>query len=329
MKRLEPLRFRPSLREKVWGSHHLVPVLGDVQRRIGEAWCLHDGSAVAEGALRGQSVASLVADYGERLMGPPAHAATVSQSWGRRPTDLSLPGAFPILGKLIFAAGQLSIQVHPDDAQAWTHERSRGKTELWYVIDAKPGAELGLGTAERLGDNRLAEASLDGSIDLLLRWVPARKGQCVLVPAGTVHSVRNGAVLCEIQQNSDITYRFYDHGREGLDGRPRQLQLPMAVDSADTDSRPEVKWPRVTADGPCRVAMLGQCRHFAAELLSWDGPFLYSPDPRRCQVLVFVRGIGSMNAVSFEAGDAFLVPAEAARFPVDGDRAQAIRAYLP
>lgn len=329
MTRLEPLRFRPSLREKVWGTNDLAPVLGRTRRRIGEAWCLHDGSEVAEGTLRGHSVASLVARFGERLMGPAWNPASFGRTPGPAAAGDRIPAAFPILGKLLFAAGQLSIQVHPDDEQARALEGTRGKTELWYVVDARPGAELGLGTVDDLDRNRLAEASLDGGIVRLMRWVPARKGQCVLVPAGTVHSIRNGAVLCEIQQNADITYRFYDHGRRGLDGRPRQLQIPQAVASADTGSRPEVSRPQPVGGGPCRLAKLGQCRHFAVELLSWDRPFLYSPDPRRCQLLVFVRGIGSLDAVSFEAGDAFLVPAEAARFPVDGERAQAVRAYLP
>ncbi len=241
----------------------------------------------------------------------------------------SRPAAFPLLGKLIFAEGRLSVQVHPDNEWAQRIEGAQGKTELWYVVDAKPGAELGLGVTETIAPAKLASASLDGSIERLLRWMPARTGECVLVPAGTVHSARNGAVLCEIQQNSDITYRLYDYRRNGLNGRPRALQVRRGIQTADTASRPELAEPRAMADRPCRTAKLGQCRHFAAELLSWDKPFLYTPDPQRCHLLVFVRGMGSMNAVSFEAGDAFLVPAEAARFPVDGDEAQAVRAYLP
>ena len=319
MNRLEPLRFRPTPREKVWGTHDLGPFLDKTGARIGEAWCLHDGSEVAEEPFRGRSVASLVAEYGARLMGP---------AW-RPGAARGRTGTFPILGKLIFAAGRLSVQVHPDDDLAGRLEGSAGKSELWYVVDAQPGAELGLGTAAKLDPAQLAAAAADGSIEGLLRWVPARPGQCVLVPAGTVHSVRNGAVLCEIQQNSDITYRLYDYLRRGLDGGHRPLQVERAVSAADTGSRPEVRDPQATAVGPCRVAKLGQCRHFAAELLEWSGPFLYSADPRRCQVLVITRGIGSVNTVAFGPGDAFLVPAESHRFPVDGDGAQAVRAYLP
>lgn len=322
MNRLEPLRFRPDLRKKIWGTHDLRPFFGKVEHRVGEAWCLHDGSKVQQGPLQGRSVTSLVLDYGKRLMG-------LSWDLATHAVPASTRASFPILGKILFASGQLSIQVHPDDSRALQNDGSRGKTELWYVIDARPGAELGLGTTVRLDRSQLVEVSTDGSIDRHVHWVPAVKGQCVIVPAGTVHSARHGVLLCEIQQNSDVTYRFYDHGRKGLDGRPRPLQLNRAVKAADTGSRPLVTTPQISNNHPCRVARLGQCRQFGAELLSWDRPFLYSPDARRCHLLVFVRGMGSLNAVPFEAGDAFLVPAEAARFPVDGDRAQAVRAYVP
>ncbi len=325
MNRLEPLRFRPSLREKIWGTHDLRPVLGRAEHRIGEAWCLHDGSRVAEGPLRGQSVASLVERFGKRLMG----AAWSPGDFGAPAANGGGPSAFPLCGKILFAAGRLSVQVHPDNELARRLEGCRGKTEIWYVLDARPGAELGLGLTADLGPAELAEAAADGSVEDLLRWVPAVPGRCALVPAGTVHSVRNGAVLCEIHQNSDLTYRLFDFRRRDLAGRYRTLQVRRATEAADTAARPELTAPRVVSGEPCRVAQLGRCRHFAAELLAWDRPFLYSPDPLRCQILVIVRGFGSVNAVQFEPGDAFVIPAESPRFPVAGDRAQAVRAYLP
>ncbi len=326
MNRLEPLRFRPSLHEKVWGTHDLAPVLGRSDSRVGEAWCLHDESEVAVGRFSGRTLASLVSEFGPRLMG---QGWTPTRPVGRQSAGNSGPGAFPILAKLIFAAGRLSVQVHPDNECAQRFGGARGKTELWYVVDAKPGAELGLGITGETDTAQLSSAAHDGSIERLLRWIPARTGHCVLVPAGTVHSARNGVVLCEIQQNSDITCRLYDYRQNGLDGKPRALQVQQAVQAADTALRPDLAEPRTISDRPCRTAMLGRCPHFAAELLGWDRPFLYTPETKRCHLLVFVRGMGSMNAVSFEAGDAFLVPAESGRFPVDGDEALAVRAYLP
>ena len=162
-----------------------------------------------------------------------------------------------------------------------------------------------------------------------MNWVPARPGQCVLLPAGTMHSAGGGAVLCEIQQNSDVTYRLYDYERSGFNGRRRTLDVERAIEAADMRSRPVPETPRLVEDGNCRVESLGKCPYFVTELLSWDSPFIYIPDQRRSHVLVCIEGYGSMAGIPFEGGDAFLVPAEAARFPVDGVGAQAVRAHVP
>ena len=314
MNRREPLKFRPSLREKIWGTQDLRPVLGQVDGRIGEAWCLHDGSEVAHGPLSGRRVDLLLAEFGHRIMGP---------SW---PDSGGDGPRLPIIAKLLFCAENLSIQVHPDD---WQSEDRQGKTELWYVIAAEPGARLGLSLDAGLDPERLANAAKDGSIDGLMNWVPARPGQCVLLPAGTMHSAGGGAVLCEIQQNSDVTYRLYDYERSDFNGRRRTLDVERAIEAADMRSRPVPETPRLVEDGNCRVESLGKCPYFVTELLSWDSPFIYIPDQRRSHVLVCIEGYGSMAGIPFEGGDAFLVPAEAARFPVDGVGAQAVRAHVP
>ena len=314
MNRLEPLKFRPSLREKIWGTQDLRPVLGRVDGRIGEAWCLYDGSEVAHGPLTGRRIDSLIAEFGTRIMG---RGWTGSGEDGPR---------LPIIAKLLFCAGNLSIQVHPDARQS---DSRRGKTELWYIIAAEPGARLGLSLDTSLDPGRLAGAARNGTIDRLMHWVPAHPGDCVLLPAGTLHSAGGGAVLCEIQQNSDVTYRLYDYGRPDLDGRLRALDVDRAVAAVDLHSRPAPRAPQLMDDGSCRVESLGKCPHFLTELLSWDSPFIYMPDRRRIHLLVCIRGCGSMAGISFEAGDAFLVPAEAARFPVDGIEAQVVRAHVP
>lgn len=325
MTRLAPLRFRPTLRRKVWGTRDLRPLLAATEGRIGEAWCLHDGSRVWGGDLDGSCLAALVRRFGRRLMGAQWRR---SAGYGA-PRDAPRGGTFPIVGKLLFGAGRLSIQVHPDNPTALRLEGGLGKTELWHVLDAAPGALLGLGTRGPVEAEALARAALDGSIEDLMRWVPARRGQCVLVQAGTVHSIRGGVVLCEIQQNSDLTYRLFDHRQSGLDGKPRALQVDKAVAAADTRLQPQVRALARRRSKPCRIDRIGGCPYFEAELLSWTGPFLYTPDPRRCEMLLMVRGCGTVDATEFETGDAFLVPSEAARFPVDGLQAQAVRSYLP
>ncbi len=325
MNRLEPLKFCPELREKVWGAHDLTPIFGRQDRPIGEAWCLHNGSTVDGGPLHGRSVRSLVREFGTRLMGPawstavkPPHAKLAYRGVPR--------SEFPVLAKLLFAEGQISIQTHPDNKLA---QNGCGKTELWYVIASRDGARLGLGLREPLDSGQLWQAATDGTIEDKLHWVPAVPGECVLVPAGTVHCAGSGVVLCEIQQNSDSTYRLHDYGRPGLDGKPRQLQIESAIAAAKVHVKPETELPREATSRPCLVERLGRCSSFAAELLSWEHPFVYSPDPQRCHLLACVRGAGTLNGAGFRAGDTFLIPAESARFHVDGGEVQAVRAYLP
>ena len=329
MNRLEPLKLRPSLHPKVWGTVDLEPFFGRSERRIGEAWCVHDGSKVAEGPLEGRSVQSLVKAFGQRLMGPHWIRSEFYGADGLGPC-LGIPrNSFPMVGKILFASERLSIQVHPDDRQAKRMDGGIGKSELWYVISASEGAELGLGTKRPMLPRVLASKAADGGIEDEIRWIPAEEGKCVYVPAGTVHSARGGVVLCEIQQNSHTTYRLFDYRRPGLDGGMRALQVGRAVEVASTTNQPSLREPFPNTSEPCKEDVLAKCPYFFADRLSWSKPFVYTPNPRRCEVFVFVRGHGSVNGVTFRPGDAFLVPAEATRFPVDGWEAEAIRAHLP
>lgn len=129
----------------------------------------------------------------------------------------------PLLVKFIFTSAKLSVQVHPGDDYAAKHHASRGKTEMWHVLAAEPGAKVAAGFRQPISQQRLKEASLSGEIEDLLEWFEARPGDTFLIPARTVHAIGAGLVMCEIQQNSDITYRLFDYGR------PRELHLDHAA----------------------------------------------------------------------------------------------------
>ncbi|MBP5270938.1 MAG: class I mannose-6-phosphate isomerase [Clostridia bacterium] len=147
----------------------------------------------------------------------------------------------PILVKLIDAARDLSVQVHPDDDYAGLHEGgSAGKTEAWFVVEAQPDASLVLGFSEPLSKEEIASAVSDGSVTRLLRRVPVKAGDAVLIEPGTVHAIGGGILLAEIQQSSNVTYRLYDWGRTGADGKPRELHLAKALDVINPSSAPEV-----------------------------------------------------------------------------------------
>ena len=129
----------------------------------------------------------------------------------------------PLLVKFLFTTEKLSVQVHPDDAYARQHHDSLGKTEMWHVLAAAPGAQIAAGFRQPITPSRLREASLSGEIENLLQWFDAAPGDTFFIPAGTVHAIGAGLTLCEIQQHSDVTYRLYDYGR------PRELHLDQAV----------------------------------------------------------------------------------------------------
>jgi mannose-6-phosphate isomerase len=183
----------------------------------------------------------------------------------------------PLLIKLLFTTEKLSVQVHPDDAYAARHHNSPGKTEMWHVLRAEPGARIAAGLREPLTRDRVAAAARSGEIENLLNWYDARPGDTFFLPAGTIHAIGPGLVLCEVQQQSDITYRLYDYGR------PRELHLDHALEVShlgpcDTRARPREGEPLVW------------CDYFAARLLTTDQPIQYEPAPDRAEFLINLDG---------------------------------------
>ena len=228
------------------------------------------------------------------------------------------PGAerLPIMVKFISTAQRLSVQVHPDDAYAQTHEDSPGgKTEIWYVLRAEPGARLAAGFAEPISHERAREAALSGEIEHLLRWWRVSPGQVYFIPAGTVHALGAGITVCEIQQNNPITYRLYDYGR------PRELHLERALDVSLLCPHPGP----VTPEGN----MLASCRHFVVERLDLAGG-LYQPAHARFHLLIVLEGTGQLGSESFVPGEVWYVPAGSKPFTLTASPdAKLLRTYVP
>ena len=181
----------------------------------------------------------------------------VEKPWGRTdlpamfdaPTDMRVGevwstggGDLPLLAKHIFTSERLSVQVHPNDAEARARGLPNGKTECWYILDAEPGSTIGLGFKDKLSEQELRSSALDGSIEDLIDWRPVSAGDFIYVPAGTVHAVGGGLSLLEFQQNSDITYRLYDYGR------PRELHVDDAVAVALREPFPDWLAKHLSAD---------------------------------------------------------------------------------
>lgn len=227
----------------------------------------------------------------------------------------------PLLMKMIFTSEHLSVQVHPDDAYGAQHENSFGKTEMWFVLRAEPGAALACGLKERITPQRLREVSLSGEIEALLNWVPVQPGDTVFVPAGTIHAIGAGVVVCEVQQRSDITYRLYDYGR------PRELHLDKAMDVSSLEPHPGVQAPIPLAPG---VARLAECEYFIVDTLAIQPRQIYQPDPARWHALIVVEGQGTLDGAPVKAGDGFYVPAGSEPFSLESAAGlRLLRACVP
>lgn len=253
--------------------------------------------------------------WGSRKLSPwfpdvePGAAAGIGEVWYQAPVPL------PILVKLIFTSEALSVQVHPGDDYARRYENSPGKTEMWHILRADPGARIAIGLREALTTDRLCDAARSGEIEHLLNWVEVSAGQTFQIPAGTIHAIGAGLVLCEIQQQSDVTYRLYDYGR------PRELHLDRAL--AVSNLAP---W----SPEPPPPGYLARCQYYAAQALDLSGPLTYVPDEDRFHLLIVTSGAGQFGARAFHQGQVWHVPAGAGAFRIEPDGPlRILRAYVP
>ncbi len=248
---LTPWALRPELRRRPWGGDRLAtrwaPGEADLEagrEPVGEAWLAGPWTRVAAGPDAGRDLAALAAAHGATLLG-----AVPWSRYGAR---------FPLLVKLLDAAEPLSLQVHPDDAYALRFEAASGhlgKTEAWWVVAAEPGARVTWGFAREVTRGEVERAATSGRWGSLLRELPVTAGDVVVNPAGTVHALGAGLLVYEVQQASDLTYRLYDHGRLGADGRPRELHLPQALAVARlTPGGAPAPAPGATAAGRLELA---------------------------------------------------------------------------
>ncbi len=270
-----------------------------------------------------QAITRLTARALEKIWGTPATAPwfpptgeDIGEVWFS-----AADSPLPILVKFIFTSERLSVQVHPDDAWAQVHENSCGKTEMWYVLRAEPGAAIACGLRERVAPERLRAVSLSGEIEGLLNWITVKPGDVIFTPAGTIHAIGAGIALCEIQQQSDVTYRLYDYGR------PRPLHLEQALRVSNPGPHPGRSTPVRLRPGEWRLAA---CPYFVTDLLEWDEPQIYRPDAQRDHVLITIEGRASAGETALSTGQAVRVAAGAEPFPIEPSPAvRVLRTYVP
>ena len=308
---LYPFKFTPQLFHKIWGGHTIEKWYEHVPadyENVGEAWVMSDvekyPTEVAQGAHAGDSLQDLLEVYMDELVGE-----KVYEVFGNH---------FPLLLKFIDATDDLSIQVHPDDEYALEHEKSLGKTEMWYVLPSKGKAAIYLGWKQQMNVSLIHAAIQDGSLADYLREYKVHEGDVAYIPSGTVHAMRKDTIVAEIQENSDITYRLYDYNRIGNDGKKRPLKLDKALKVMDFSSKTEAS---CMPTAPCidGVVNLKQCPYFTANLLSPTKPIQRDYAPLDSFVAYMcVEGAANITAldcetedktVTIKKGEAVLIPA--------------------
>lgn len=258
---LYPLKFKPIAKEMVWGGFRLVKLFGkdfDDGKKIGESWELSavqkNLSQVVNGFLKGNNIEELVEIYMGELVGE-----KVYERFGVE---------FPLLVKLIDATETLSVQVHPNDETAAERHDAYGKTELWYVLDAAPGAGIYAGFNRPLNARSFYEHTLHNTLQEQLNFEQAQAGDVFFIPAGRIHAIGQGMMVAEIQQTSDITYRVYDWGREHNPATAREMHLDLAIDVIDYTTGHDYKTAYVPAKN--KPVELVNCPYFTVNLLEID-----------------------------------------------------------
>lgn len=311
---IPPLKFRPLLKSAIWGGEKIAPLKGIVtdQKQIGESWEISgvpgNESIVDNGADAGLTLTQMIEKYGADLVGKKN-----IEKFGTK---------FPLLIKIIDAAGDLSLQVHPDDELAMERHNSLGKTEMWYIVDTEPGAVICAGLAKEITPEEYVEKVNDNTLMDAVAHHQSKPGDTFFLPAGRIHSIGAGNLLVEVQETSDITYRIYDFGRvDAKTGKPRELHVDLAKDAIDYTVYPSyVTKPGVDCDG---VTELVTCGHFSVYRIEVDGTKTFRPICGSFSTITCIDGELTVtddrgNSVSFRAGESVLIPAMAAEFTLTG-----------
>lgn len=306
MNLMSPFKLSPAFKDYLWGGRKLVTDFNkncDFEK-VAESWELSthkDGSSViSSGDLAGMSFRDYVDKYGKDVLGKNALSFDF----------------FPILIKFIDAKDSLSIQVHPDDEFALRTEGEYGKTEMWYILDCEDGASLYYGFKRNLDKEEFLTRIKNNTILEVLNSVPVKKGDVFFIGSGTVHAIGPGIVICEIQQNSNTTYRVYDFDRRDKNGNARELHIDKAAEVSSLTPPPP---------SPCYTdaEVLAECKYFTVRKSTVDGSRIFKTDDTCFTSVIAVDGDGVLRMndteIPFFKGDSIFIPAQNGEYTVSGN----------
>lgn len=304
------LKLNPVFKDYLWGGTKLRDEYGFKSNldKLAEGWmlsCHKDGeNTILNGDFAGKTLTGILNLYPDYL--------------GENGKKFEY---FPILIKIIDAKNDLSVQVHPDNEYAMRVENEYGKTECWYILDCDEDAELIYGFNRAITSEEFKEKIADNSFLETVNKVKVKKGDLFFIEAGTLHAIGKGILLAEIQQNSNTTYRVYDYGRLGADGKPRELHVEKAIDvtnytppTRSTDPEGEL----INGDG-YSTQLLTKCNLFNVQKVSVTEKFTDTADNNSFVSILVTDGFGTVDEVEIKKGDSLFIPANYGEFTVKGN----------
>ncbi len=302
------LKLRPSYKDYLCGGHRLVEKYnkefdGDILAESWELSCHPDGpSYIVNGSYAGKTLQEYIDLEGKKVLG----------------NNCQKFEEFPILAKFIDAKDNLSIQVHPDNEYALKNEGQYGKTEMWYIMDCEEGAFLYYGFKKEVSKEEFEERIKTDTLLEVLNAVPVHKGDVLFIEAGTIHAIGKGIVIAEIQQNSNVTYRVYDFGRVGKDGKKRELHIDKAVEVTNRVpiSRKNTCYPHIAS-----------CDYFTVDCLNMDGKLMSSMKgsvgEESFASILIMEGEGTISCggetIPYRKGDSFFMSAGSGEYEISGE----------
>lgn len=317
----EPIFLGPVFKDYIWGGNKLKSLFGKntPYEITAESWEVSTNkngkSIVKNGIGKGSDLGELFANKEIR-----------SQIFGTKTKDME---EFPLLIKFIDANSNLSVQVHPDDKYAFEKENGdKGKTEMWYIMECKEGAQIICGMKEGVKQEELTNILRSDNVAEYLNFVPVEQGDCIYIPSGTIHAILGDTLICEVQQNSDLTYRVYDWGRVGKDGKPRELHVNKAIDVVNVDNRPDIK--RTATWGAGEQNMISS-DFFKTDKVTVKESQKEESNRETFYAMNVVKGSGSIEVegttYSLQLGDSFIIPACLGAYELKGDM-ELLKSYL-
>lgn len=316
----EPIFLQPEFKDYLWGGQKLKKIFHKQVKNeecTAESWEISTNengeSIIKNGEYAGKTLTELFADLSVR-----------EAIFGTRCARLH---KFPLLIKFIDANNSLSVQVHPDNQYAIKNENSFGKTEMWYILDCEPDAQIICGVKQGVTKKMLEEAMNSEKIAEYLNYIDVHKGDAIFIPSGTIHALLGKTLVAEVQQNSNLTYRVYDWGRVGKDGKPRELHIQKALDVINLEQTPQIK--NIENNSP-KVRVV-QSEFFMTDKINVKTCFQEEITGQSFLAFNVIEGAGKLKlqnqTYEITKGDSFILPANAKQYELQGEM-ELLESYL-